>query len=130
MAQRFLARLIDGIAVGVPIAIVTAVLPLGFIIEGALSSIAYFGYFIMMEGKDGKTIGKNVMHLQVVRDDGQPMTQDVAIQRNLWLLLGVVPFLGGLASLVVVIYIAITISGSAEGRGWHDERAHAHVVVA
>ena len=44
-----------------------------------LLSLAYFGYF---EGTQGRTLGKKVFDLRVVRTDGEPMDVKTALIRN------------------------------------------------
>ena len=54
--------------------------------------------------------------------------QQAAI-RNVWTLLNIVPFIGGLLTLVAVIVIAVTINGSPTKQGKHDELAGGTQVV-
>ena len=49
--------------------------------------------------------------------------------RNVWTLLNIVPFIGGLLTLVAVIVIAVTINGSPTKQGKHDELAGGTQVV-
>jgi hypothetical protein len=53
----------------------------------------------------------------------------VSARRNAWMLLSMVPLLGGLAQLVVVIVIGVTINSDPFKRGWHDNFAGGTAVV-
>lgn len=48
-----------------------------------LSSVAYFAYFILMEGNSGQTLGKKVVKIKVVKEDGSPLTMGDSVIRNL-----------------------------------------------
>ena len=58
----------------------------------------------------------------------KPTLQQSAI-RNVWTLLNIVPFIGGLLTLVAVIVIAVTINSSPTKQGKHDELAGGTQVV-
>lgn len=138
LGQRFVARLLDGILVGVVTSIVVFILP-GInargLLGGVLSSLAALGYFIVMETSRGATLGKLVLGLKVTDADGRsPISTDASFRRNAWMLLGLlngIPLIGwlaGLASLAIVIVIAVTISNDDRNQGLHDQFAHTLVV--
>src|SRR6478735_2750019 len=85
LGLRFAARLIDGIIVNV----------------------------VAFESTQGWTPGKKVLGLSVRGPGGAPKpdVQQSAI-RNVWTLLNIIPFIGGLLLLIAVIVIAVTINGS------------------
>ena len=58
----------------------------------------------------------------------KPDVQQSAI-RNVWTLLNIIPFIGGLLLLIAVIVIAVTINGSPTKQGKHDELAGGTQVV-
>jgi hypothetical protein len=58
----------------------------------------------------------------------KPTAQQSAI-RNSWTLLNIIPFVGGLLTIVAVIVIAVTINGSPTKQGKHDELAGGTQVV-
>jgi len=58
----------------------------------------------------------------------KPDVQQAAI-RNVWTLLNIVPFIGGLLTLIAVIVIAVTINSSPTKQGKHDELAGGTQVV-
>jgi uncharacterized RDD family membrane protein YckC len=94
-----------------------------------LISLGYFAYF---ESNQGATFGKQLMKLKVVGPDGASNpTMEQAVRRNIFLAFGlasIVPLvgaaLGGLASLIAVIMIAVGINNDTVARqAWHDKFA-------
>lgn len=138
LLERFLARLIDGVILGVSFGIIAGVISaifngyLYWFLTAVVSAVGYLAYFTLLESSRGATIGKQVLKLKVVGPDGSSLpTQEQALRRNIWTafgIAGVVPIIGsligGLASLVAVIMIAVGISGDPANRqGWHDRFA-------
>jgi uncharacterized RDD family membrane protein YckC len=151
---RFLARVIDGILIGIVNAIVNLVLVVSVLglnnggmystsagfgaaaVSAVISAALYLGYFTLMESRNGQTLGKMVMRLRTLGPGGANPTTEQALRRNAWAglsILGIVPvvgsLVGGLAELVAVILIATTISSSAIKQGWHDRFAGGTQVV-
>jgi uncharacterized RDD family membrane protein YckC len=132
LGLRFLARLIDGVIVGV-VAFVLA-LAIDSVtnvwITGLFSGLLTFIYFVAFETTQGWTPGKKLLGLSVHGPGGAPKPdiQQSAI-RNSWTLLNIVPFVGGLLTLVAVIVIAVTINSSPTKQGKHDELAGGTQVV-
>lgn len=152
--DRFLARLIDGILIGVINAIIVSILLVGIIGLNGANSFGYggsyaagivsavigvllnLGYFVFMESSQGKTLGKMAMKLHVEGASGGNPTMEESLRRNWWLalpLLAVIPFvgglIGGLIELVVVIMIAVQISNDPEGRpSLSDRLANTRVI--
>ena len=156
LLMRFLARLIDFILLGIVNAIITAIVVVGAFglsggssfgfgmgrsfAAGAISAVItaalYLGYFTLMESRNGQTLGKMLLKLQTQGPDGSTPTTEQALKRNFWValgILGVIPVvgapIGGLAELVIVIVIAVTISNSPTRQGWHDNFAGGTRVV-
>jgi len=155
LLDRFLARLIDGILLAVVDGIVVTGLVVGAImgdsggfyvgasdyaagaVSAVLTSAIQLGYFCYLETSRGQTVGKMVMRLRVLGPEGGHPTTEQSLRRNCWLafgILGVLPFiggfLGGLASLVAVIMIAIGINNDTVNRqAWHDRFAGGTRVV-
>ena len=86
-------------------------------------------YFALMESSSGQTLGKMLLGLRTEGPGGGKPTMEQALKRNAWYGLAVIPFLGGLAQLAAIIYIAVTISNSANKVGWHDTFAGGTRVV-
>ena len=154
LGARFVARLIDGILVGIVQGILVSWLIVrtamdssaGFYgaddyaasaVSGVLSALLYVGYFAYMESSRGQTVGKMALSLHTQGPDGGKPTIEQAVRRNLWAgasVLAIVPviggLLGGLIELAAVIVIAVTINGDAVTRqGWHDKFAGGTRVV-
>ena len=132
MGLRFVARLIDGIIVNVvAVVIVLAIGALSnYWVTGLFSGLLMFLYFLAFESTQGWTPGKKILGLSVHGPGGapKPTAQQSAI-RNVWTLLNIVPFIGGLLLIVAVIVIAVTINGSPTKQGKHDELAGGTQVV-
>ncbi|WP_101947064.1 RDD family protein [Mycobacterium sp. 3519A] len=132
LVPRFVARFIDGIIVNV-VAIVIAI-AIGSLnnywVTGLFSGLLMFLYFLVFESSQGWTPGKKLLGLSVRGPGGaaKPDLQQAAI-RNVWTLLNIVPFIGGLLTLIAVIVIAVTINGSPTKQGKHDELAGGTQVV-
>lgn len=139
LGPRALARLVDALIVFVPASLVlTAVgLPAPTLGVGGLEAWAHsaitaalwLAYHAVMEAGEGATLGKKMLGLQVIATSGGTPSAGAAATRNVWILFGLVPFLGGVAQLLAVIVITVTIAGSDTHRGKHDEIAGTAVVV-
>lgn len=136
LGVRFAARLLDGLLVGLPAVIVLTLFGLGtggFGLTGwigsAITSLLWFGYFVYFESSSGATVGKRILKVRVVAPDGSPPSVEAAAKRNVWMLFGLIPFVGALVQFIAVIVIAVTISGNEFNRGKHDEFADTGVVV-
>jgi uncharacterized RDD family membrane protein YckC len=129
---RFAARFIDGIIVHIVwIVLVIATDSLSSIwVTGLFSGLLTFLYFLGFEGTQGWTPGKKILGLSVHGPGGAPKPdiQQAAI-RNVWTLLNIIPFIGGLLTVVAVIVIAVTINSSPTKQGKHDELAGGTQVV-
>jgi uncharacterized RDD family membrane protein YckC len=129
---RFAARLIDGIIVNIVAFVLAFAIDsvTNYWVTGLFSGLLMFLYFLAFECTKGWTPGKKVLGLSVRGPGGalKPDVQQSAI-RNVWTLLNIVPFIGGLLTLVAVIVIAVTISGSPTKQGKHDELAGGTQVV-
>jgi uncharacterized RDD family membrane protein YckC len=129
---RFGARLIDGIIVNVVAFVIAFAIGSlnNYWVTGLFSGLLTFLYFSIFEGTQGWTPGKKLLGLSVRGPGGaaKPDIQQAAI-RNVWTLLNIVPFIGGLLTLVAVIVIAVTINGSPTKQGKHDELAGGTQVV-
>ncbi|MDK1017112.1 MAG: RDD family protein [Actinomycetota bacterium] len=148
LLPRFLARLIDSVLLGIVFFVV--IVPIfivaifgaatgvggfggGFGVAGLLTGILFaaivVGYFALMESMRGQTVGKMIMKLKTQGPDGENPSLEMAIKRNIWYALGIIPVIGSIAQLGAVIYIAFTINQSETNTGWHDEFAGGTRVV-
>ncbi len=137
--MRFLARVIDGLIIFIPLAIIFAVIPglvIGGIVYNIVGALVMFGYYVWMESNQGATLAKQWLKLRVTGESGGNVTMEQSARRNWWLLIGIlggIPIIGLLASLAplaIVIGIAVTISSDPSNQGFHDRMANAHVVSA
>jgi uncharacterized RDD family membrane protein YckC len=144
LADRFVARFIDGLIVGVVAVIINFVLAFisnSWLLTGFISAVVtaalYLGYFGYLESSQGQTIGKQVMKLKVVGPDrvSNP-TLEQAIRRNIFMafgLLRIVPIVGGvlsaLAGLAAVIVIAVNINSDPQRQHWFDKFAGGTQVI-
>ncbi|MEV0436019.1 MULTISPECIES: RDD family protein [unclassified Nocardia] len=134
LGTRFGARFIDGLIVGIPMAIVNFILPASmlvtFVVIPILSTLALVGYNVAMEVTQGATVGKKLLGLRVVAPGGAPkLTPEVSIKRNIYLVPSVIYCLGNLATAGLGIYIAVTINNDPNKQGWHDKFAGGTQVV-
>jgi uncharacterized RDD family membrane protein YckC len=131
LGARFGARLLDGLIIFIPASVLLGLAGLGmaggFALDswlfGAITSLLWFGYYVYFESTSGATLGKKLLNLRVVAADGSPPSTEAAAKRNIWMLFGLVPVVGGLAQFVALIVIAVTINSGPHNRGKHDEFA-------
>lgn len=133
--KRFLARFIDGIILLIPSILVT--LPFGgfamgtgggddagkAFVGGVVATLLSFGYFVFLESSQGATPGKKIMGYRMVGAGGGNPTTAEAAKRNAWMLLQIVPVIGGLAVLAIAIAIGVGASSDPEGVSYHDRWA-------
>ncbi|GGF47146.1 RDD family protein [Marmoricola endophyticus] len=149
LLDRFVARLLDSILVGIVSAIIGGIIGAGTVMSGgsagyglqALSAVVgvviSLGYFTLMESTQGRTLGKMVMKLHTLSPTGGKPDFTQALKRNIFNgygILGLIPFvgsfIGGILGLVAVILIAVQINGDPVKRqGWHDKFAGGTEVV-
>ena len=88
VGQRFLALLIDAIIVGVVVGILTGIGVAGrnagvISITGGIGGLIGILYFFVLEATMGATLGKRLMGLRIVKEDGSPISWGESIIRNL-----------------------------------------------
>ena len=129
---RFAARLIEGIIVNIVAFVIELAIGAlsNYWVTGLFSGLLMFIYFVAFETTQGWTPGKKLLGLSVHGPGGtpKPTAQQSAI-RNVWTLLNIVPFIGGLLTLIAVIVVAVTINSSPTKQGKHDELAGGTQVV-
>lgn len=130
LGVRFVAKLLDGLIVGIPLAIVLSIAGVNTLsyVYTLVQAVVYIGYLSYLESTSGQTIGKKIMNLTVVDEAGNPPSLEAAVKRNAWAALGIIPILGGIAQLAAVIAIAVTISSDQFNRGFHDKFADTGVM--
>jgi uncharacterized RDD family membrane protein YckC len=143
LSKRFIAGLIDAI----PAIVVSAVFGLIPFIGGIIGGLAAAGWWLVRDGldlefADRRSPGKKLMKLRPLQLNGQPVTMELSIKRNLPLaiyaigfVLWVVPVLGHLLSIPIflvggiigVIEIVLVLT-DPEGRRMGDKLANTRVV--
>ena len=142
LLDRFLAKLIDFVIVGVVYGIIAAILTVAVVmgtgsswLSGVVTSVVLvvllLGYFTFLESSRGQTVGKMVMKLRVLGPDGGLPTTEEALKRNIWMgfgIIGILPVIGtvvgSLATLAAAIVIAVTINADTVKRqSWFDQFA-------
>ena len=133
--RRILAIIVDGLIVGLPTGLLAAMLgafssgggEVGSSLEGvaglfvALTSVAiYLGYYVLMEGYLGQTVGKMLLGIKVIREDdgGVPGVRAAAIRTVLRIVDGLFSYLVGF----------IVVLASAKNQRLGDMAAHTLVV--
>ena len=127
VARRAAAIIVDGVvlavafwAIGLVIGALTGGLVSGGFeltgIPALVAMLAYlgvgFGYFIGLEARYGRTLGKRLLGLRVVSEDGTPITMGASVVRN------VVRIVDGLF-LYAVGAVAMLVSGKNQRLGDH-----------
>ncbi len=117
---RFVAIIIDAVAIFIAQVVLTSLLPWGFFyipfLFGAAVAFLYFGF---LEGTQGQTLGKMAMGLKVVKEDMTPITMEQGLTRGLDVFLWGVSF--GIVALIDLV-LALD-NGQRLGDRW------AHTVV-
>lgn len=127
LLDRFLARLIDIVIVGVAFSILDGLLVdgliggiagsgdgarfVGAIVSSILGVAAFLGYYAYLESSRGQTVGKMVMKLRTIDAQGSNPTLEQALRRNAVMALGVLAFVA--ANLLGIIPFVGSILGSA-----------------
>ncbi|MEC3956619.1 RDD family protein [Nocardia sp. CDC153] len=134
LGPRAVARFIDWIIAGIVGGIVFWALEHASGLPGWASVIpgAGFGflYFVAFEVLAGATPGKKLLGLHVNGSGGapRPSLADSA-KRNAYMLLNLIPWVGGLLWFCAAIAIAVTVGASPTKQGWHDNFADGTQVV-
>lgn len=142
LGKRFLARLVDGLVLFIPLMVVTVPLAGGFAIgtqntgskafvAGVVGMALVYGYFVVLESQQGATVGKRALGISVQDAGGGKPSVSQAARRNAFMLLSVIPgTVGGFVSIGACIAVAITIGRDPSGRGAHDRFSDLQVVAA
>ena len=87
---RLVSLIIDNIIIGIIIGAIGSMIGFGMMTQkmvpwwiGLLYFLIYIGYFTLLEGSRGQTIGKMVTKIKVVGEDGTPIDMNQALIRNL-----------------------------------------------
>lgn len=90
----------------------------GFFFVGFLvGAVAVFFYAFLLEGYwDGRTLGKKLFGIKVVREDGDQCKYGPAFVRNIPAFVTIIPFVGGFFYLLAILagFIAMAISDNRQ----------------
>ncbi|WP_280419332.1 RDD family protein [Nocardia carnea] len=134
LGKRAAARFVDWIVAALVGAILFWLLNKSAHVPGWVSILpgAGFGflYFLGFEVSTGSTPGKKLLGLHVNGAGGgrKPSVKESAF-RNAYMLLNLIPCIGGVLWFVAALAIAVTVSSSATKQGWHDRFADGTQVV-
>ncbi|MFI9505640.1 RDD family protein [Nocardia sp. NPDC052566] len=136
LVNRFLARLIDIFVAGIPAIIIYWIFSgvIGGLAGSILGGVIFWGlvtaYFVVTEIQMGASVGKKLLKIRVVPPGGAAkIDPKTSLMRNLFIPLNIIPCLGFLASVGIMIYIAVTIEQDPNKQGWHDKLAGGTQVV-
>ncbi|EFH84130.1 RDD family protein [Ktedonobacter racemifer] len=123
VGSRFLAILIDSIILGIVFGIINAIL--GTALKGSFAISGIEGlllliYYSCMEATMGATLGKKILGLRVVKEDGSSIGWGDSIIRNLLRIIDIIP------GFYLVAAILVWTSSSKQRLG--DKVAHTVVV--
>ena len=129
--RRVLATIVDGVVIAVPVTLVAVLFGAASAAAGQASAslsglpalfsfVLAFGYYILMEGYLGQTLGKMLLGIKVVREDtgGVPGLKAAAIRTVLRIVDGFFSYL--------VAFVAVLASRKNQRLG--DMAAHTLVV--
>ncbi len=90
IAIRFVSLFIDTIIIVAFISIISSILGYGMMQRGMvpwwlglLDFLIFIGYFTLLEGSRGQTVGKMITKIKVIGEDGKPIDMTQALIRNL-----------------------------------------------
>ena len=89
-----------------------------------MATVLWLGYMTLAEARYGGSVGKRVRGLSVVMEDGEPLTLEAALMRNL------IRFLDGLPYVVPYLVGAVGASNSPLVQRFGDRIAETVVVVS
>ena len=131
--QRLIAYLIDwviliviGVICGVLGAILAQIAQPLVLISTLLNLVLQLGYFVVLWGMDnpiterGQTVGKKVMNIKIVKEDGSDLEIKDAVLR----------LVGYFVSSIVIMLGFVWIFIDENNQGWHDKIAKTKVVAS
>lgn len=141
LLERFLARIIDGLLLGVVYGILITIVRPGDafganLVMGIGFAALGLGYYAFLDSSRGATLGKMLLKLEVRGPSGGHPSVEESLRRNVLYVVGIftsLPWVGLIAALgqfIGAIMIAVGIQGDKERRqAWHDRFAGGTYVV-
>ena len=105
--QRLVGYIIDALIISVPLGILFK----NSEANNAIQLIVWTVYYVWMLGKYGQTVGKMVMKIKVVKEDGSPISYSDALIRELTSYL----------SAVVLFLGFLWVIWDSKKQAWHDK---------
>ncbi len=128
LAARLGARVLDVIVVVVLSLALGQIIGFGYdwLILGAGLIL---GYFVAGDTLFGATLGKRALGLRVITAAGGRPSAAQALRRELFVIVGAVPFIGPILALGIWLWMLVTIRSSPLAQGPHDHLAGGTRVV-
>lgn len=117
-SKRLTAYIIDGVVFSVPYYMVFGLRESYTITEYGIYFILWTAYFVWMVGMYGATIGKMIMKVKIVKEDGSKVSYADALVREL----------ASYLSFIVIGLGFLNIIWDSRKQGWHDKIAKTVVV--
>jgi uncharacterized RDD family membrane protein YckC len=129
LPRRLVARAVDVAIVAALDVALGQVMGFGFDWLAA-GTVIVLGYFVLLDVVVGATVGKLLVGVRVVGEDGGKPTLRQALVRELFVVVGSIPFIGAVLALGAWIWFSVTLHKSPTHQGQHDVWAGTRVVRA
>lgn len=86
-----------------------------------IGTVVIYLYFTILHTTSFSTIGKRLLGIRVTNMDLQPISFGTSAIRSLWLLVGLIPFVGTLLSTILSITIFVMLFTGDRTQGLHDK---------
>lgn len=94
-----------------------------------ITTLVIFLYFTFLQTTNFSTIGKRAIGIRVTTMDLQPISLGTSALRSAWLLLPLIPALGGLLSFIFGIVIFVMLFNGDQTQGLNDKLAKTRGVL-
>ena len=129
--RRLAAYLIDAILIA---AFASALVSVIFgdaaesrLLMAALSAVVLWLYLSLLQMTGTQTVGKRLLGIRAVSEDGSALSTQQALTRNAWVLFSAIPYLGWISSILGIVIFA-TVFGGPKLQGAHDRLARTAVI--
>lgn len=116
--RRLGAYLLDSLVTAIPFNTVSSIIGLDMLTYNGLYLLLWTAYIVWMNGKYGATIGKMILNMKIVKENGKPLTYSDAFVREIASYLSVTIF--GIGCFVVI--------WDKKKQSWHDKIAKTVVI--
>jgi len=113
--QRIVGYIIDAIIISLPLSIL---FQNNATVNNLIQLVVWTAYYVWMLGKYGQTVGKMVMKIKVVKEDGSSLSYSDALIREI----------ASYLSAVVLLLGFFWVLWDAKKQSWHDKIAKTIVV--